>query len=189
MRHSLFALELASRFEPGGRLHTELHRLVTSAPVNATLQQKWMFYKHAVKELLVAMPLHQRGCWDYFDNDAQAKASYDQWVGGMVTEEGARPQPSGDDPSRGSSRYLTFTMAFLIVNGSPTDEAIRDLCNIPQASLWNRGTFEHILSGLGVLNFASIKSDVAYLIPRDNGWGLTDEDLAHQKFNYLRPLV
>ena len=189
MRHSVFALEVAARFEPGGRLHTELHRLVTSSPVNATLQQKWTFYKHAVKELLVAMPLLQRGCWDYFDDDAKAKASYDQWVAGMVTEEGARPAPSGADPYRGSSRYLTFTMAFLIVNGSPTDDAVRELCAIPEQRLWHRHTFQHILSGLGVLNFASIKSDVAYLIPRDNGWGLTDEDLALPKFNYLRPLV
>lgn len=189
MRHSVFALEVAARFEPGGRLHTELHRSITSSPVNPTLQQKWLFYKRVVGELLVAMPLFHRGCWDYFDDDAKAKASYDQWVAGMVTEEGARHEPSGDDPYRGSSRYLTFTMAFLLVNGSPTDHAMRELCDIPEPRLWHRQTFQHILSGLGVLNFASIKSDVAYLIPRDNGWGLTDEDLAHTKFDYLRPLV
>ncbi len=189
MRHSVFALEVAARFEPGGRLHSALHGIITGAPVNPTLQQKWTFYKHAVQELLVGVPLFHRGCWDYFEDDAKAKASYDQWVAGMVTEEGARQSPSGDDPYRGSSRYLTFTMAFLIVNGSPTDQAVKQLCSIPEPRLWHRQTFQHILSGLGVLNFASIKSDVAYLIPRDNGWGLTDEDLAHQKFNYLRPIV
>jgi hypothetical protein len=189
MQHSVFALEVAARFEPGGRLHSTLHSAIVNAPLNPTLQEKWLFYKNVVQELLVAMPLFHRGCWDYFDNDTQAKASYDQWVAGMVTEEGARPEPSGDDPYRGSSRYLTFTMAFLIVNGSPTDLAVRDLCNIPQERLWYRDTFQTILAGLGILNFASIKSDVAYLIPRDNGWGLTDEDLAHTKFDYLRPLV
>ena len=189
MTHSLFAFEIAARFEPGGRLHNELRRIITTSAASATLQQKWLFYKQAVSELLVALPLFQRGCWDYFDDDAKAKASYEQWVAGMVTEEGARPQPSGDDPYRGSSRYLTFTMAFLIVNGSPTDDAVRQLCEVPQARLWHRETFQHILSGLGVLNFASIKSDVSYLIPRDVGWGLTDEDLAHEKFKYLRVIV
>jgi hypothetical protein len=189
MRHSIFAFEIAARFEPGGRLHTELHRIISTAVPNATLQQKWLFYKHAIGELLVAVPLFQRGCWDYFDDDTKAKADYDQWVAGMVTEEGARHAPSGDDPYRGSARYLTFTMAFLIVNGSPTDDAIKRLCEIPEARLWHRQTFQHILSGLGVLNFASIKSDVAYLIPRDVGWGLTDEDLAQPKFEYLRPIV
>jgi hypothetical protein len=189
MRHSIFAFEVAARFEPGGRLHTELHRLVASAPANATLQQKWLFYRNVVSELLVAVPLFHRGCWDYFDDDARAKSDYDQWVAGMVTEEGARPEPSGDDPYRGSARYLTFTMAFLIVNGSPTDEAMSRLCNFSERLLWQRQTFQAILEGLGALNFASIKSDVAYLIPRDVGWGLTDEDLAHTKFDYLRPIV
>jgi hypothetical protein len=189
MKHSIFAFEICARFEPGGRLHSELRGLVTASPSGASLQQKWLFYKKAVSELLVAVPLFQRGCWDYFDNDARAKADYDQWVAGMVTEEGARPTPSGDDPYRGSARYLTFTMAFLLVNGSPTDLAVRRLCDIPEARLWHRQTFQHILAGLGVLNFASIKSDVSYLIPRDVGWGLTDEDLAHPKFKYLRPIV
>lgn len=192
MQHSIFAFEVAARFEPGGRLHSELRRLVTQSTAHAgqaTLQQKWLFYKQAIGELLIAVPLFQRGCWDYFDNDAKAQADYNQWVAGMVTEEGARNQPSGGDPYRGSSRYLTFTMSFLLVNGSPTDIAVRRLCEIPQDRLWHRQTFQHILAGLGVLNFASIKSDVAYLIPRDVGWGLTDEDLALPKFQYLRPIV
>ena len=189
MHHSLFALEICARFEPGGRLHTELHRIITTSPTNATLQQKWFFYKQVVQELLVALPLFHRGCWDYFPEDAKAKASFDQWVGGMVTEEGARQQPSGADPYRGSARYLTFTMSFLLVNGSPTDLAVRRLCDIPEQQLWHRQTFQHILAGLGVLNFASIKSDVSYLIPRDVGWGLTDEDLALPKFQYLRAIT
>ena len=189
MKHSIFAFEICARFEPGGRLHSELRRLVTEAHANPSLQQKWQFYKHAIDELQVAAPLFDRGCWDYYDNDARARADYEQWVGGMETEEGARTQPSGDDPYRGSLRFLTWTMAFLIVNDSPTDLAVRRLCDIPQARLWHRDTFQRILWGLGILNFASIKSDVSYLIPRDVGWGLTLEDLALPKFQYLRPIV
>ena len=189
MKHSIFAFEICARFEPGGRLHSELHRLVTTTPANTNLQQKWRFYKQVVSELLVAVPLFHRGCWDYFDNDARAKADYEQWVAGMVTEEGARLSPSPDDPYRGPAHYLTFTMAFLMVSESPTDLAIRRLCNFNESRLWQRQTFQEILAGLGVLNFASIKSDVAYLIPRDAGWGLTLEDLAHTKFDYLRPIV
>lgn len=189
MKHSIFAFEICARFEPGGRLHESLRALVTGAEPNPSLQAKWLYYKRVVDELLVALPLFTRGCWDYFDDDKRAKTDYDMWVGGMMTEEGARPAPSGDDPYRGSARYLTWTMAFLMVNDSPTDLAIRELCNVPEAALWRRVTFDTILRGLGRLNFASIKSDVSYLIPRDTGWGLTDEDLAHQKFNYLRPIV
>jgi hypothetical protein len=188
MRHSIFAFEVAGRFEPGGRLHTALLQTLAQSRPNMNLQQKWRFYKTVIDELYTALPLFQRGCWDYFDDDTRAKADYEQWVAGMVTEEGARREPSGDDPYRGSARYLTFTMAFLLENGSPTDQALKRLCDIPENRLWHRATFHHILKGLS-LSFASIKSDVAYLIPRDPGWGLTDEDLAQPKFAYLRPLV
>jgi hypothetical protein len=189
MLQSIFALEVCAKFEPGGRLHTELRNAVANHAPNASLQQKWLFYRHCVNELLMAVPLFERGCWDYFDNDQRSREDYAQWVAGMVTEEGARSQPLGDDPYRGETRYLTFTMAFLLVQNSPTDLALRQLCNIPESQLWHRATFHRILSGLGVLNFASIQSDVAYLIPRDVGWGLTREDLAHPKFEYLRQLV
>ncbi|MBX3187438.1 MAG: hypothetical protein KF819_10505 [Labilithrix sp.] len=189
MSRSILAVEICAKLEPGGRLHTALHRAVTSHPASASLQQKWLFYRHVIGELLVAAPLFERGCWDYFDDDTRARADYEQWVGGMVTEEGARPSPSGNDPYRGETRYLTFTMAFLLLQNSPSDLAVRRLCDIPEPALWQRATFHRILSGMGVLNFASVQSDVAYLIPRDVGWGLTREDLAQPKFDYLRPLV
>jgi hypothetical protein len=189
MKHTIFAFEICAKFEPGGRLHSELRKLVTEAAANPTLQQKWHYYKRAVEELQVAVPLFHRGCWDYFEDDTRARTDYEQWVAGMVTEEGARHQPSGDDPYRGAGRYLTWTMAFLMVHDSPTDHAVRRLCSIPQDRLWHRDTFQRILWGLGVLNFASIKSDVSYLIPRDVGWGLTIEDLGAPKFQYLRPIV
>ena len=38
------------------------------------------------------------------------------------------------------------------------------------------------------MNFASVKSDVMYLIPRDDDWALTSEDLSETKFEYLRPV-
>jgi hypothetical protein len=189
MLHTLFAFEICARFEPNAPLHDHLRRLITTHPPNATLQQKWGFYRQVVQTLQGAVPLFDRGCWDYFDNDAKAQASYEQWVGGMVSEEGARTQPSGDDPYRGGQKYMTFTMAFLLVQSSPTDMALRRVCDIPEPQLWQRHTFARILDGLAVLNFASIKSDVAYLIPRDTGWGLTQDDLAQPKFHYLRPIV
>jgi hypothetical protein len=34
-----------------------------------------------------------------------------------------------------------------------------------------------------------VKSDVIYVIPGDDGWGLTAEDLTASKFEYLRPVV
>lgn len=189
MKFSIFAFEICAPYEPHSRLHQNIHRLVTTHPPNANLQQKWQFYRQVTAELLVAVPQFQRGCWDYFDEDARARTDYEQWVNGMVTEEGARTEPSGDDPYRGGPRFMTFTMAFLLVNGSEVDLAVRRVCDIPEPQLWHRATFQRILEGLNrVLNFASIQSDVAYLIPRDAGWGLTHDDLVQPKFAYLRPI-
>jgi hypothetical protein len=112
------------------------------------------------------------------------------WSEGMTTEEGARTSPSGQpDPYRGEPRYMTFTMAFLIMQDSPCDRAIRALCNIPEQHLWRRDVFERLLKGIGYLNFASVVGDVLYLIPGDDEWGLTAQDLTATKFDYLRPVV
>lgn len=187
MKHSILALEVCARHESGGRLQSALRQLLQVHPVSASLQAKWEFYDRVSRELLAALPIVERGCWDYWNDDARALRDYDQWVTGMVTEEGARREPSGSDPYRGEPRYLTFTMAFLLVADSPTDLTMRRVCDIDQ--LWRRSSFARILGNLRSLNFASIKSDVAYLIPRDDGWGLTRADLDHPKFSYLRPLV
>lgn len=188
MLNSYFAMEVCARYEAGGRLHETLRRQLADHPSNATHQQKWTFYKRCSFELLNGLSIVERGCWDYYNDDARAKKDYAQWVAGMTTEEGARTTPSGDDPYRGEPRFMTFTMAFLILQDSACDLAMRKLCDIPEPALWRRSTFQHILSGLNVLNFAAIESDVAYLIPRDAGWGLTVEDLAQPKFQYLRML-
>jgi hypothetical protein len=83
---------------------------------------------------------------------------------------------------------MTITMAFLIVGDTRTDTDVNALCRIPDSRLWDRASFEHILRGLGILNFASVESDVLYLIPRDDDWSLTAEDMSQEKFEYLRPI-
>jgi hypothetical protein len=154
-----------------------------------SLHQKWSQYQRAAQLVVEDLHLVERGCWDYFDDDGRALRDYDMWTKGMTTEEGVRPEPSGPvDPYRGEPRYLTLTMAMLIAQGTPTDRVMRDVCNIPQPLLWHRQTFARILRGMGQVSFASVKSDVMYLIPRDDPWALTAQDLAATKFEYLRML-
>lgn len=189
MLHSVFALELALRMDVATGLLDALRGFVKSQPVAVGLQQKWSVYRQASLLLAQNLQFAERGCWDYFDDDAKARRDFDMWCGGMITEEGARKSPSGVvGPYRGEPRYLTFTMAFLLVQGTPTDIALRGLCNIPKDRLWQRQTLSRILNGMGVINFASVKGDVMYLIPRDGDWGLTADDLTAKKFEYLRML-
>ncbi len=190
MRSSIFSIEVAARLDRAPNLLPILRSAITDQPHAVGLHQKWEIYKRASDALLGNLGLVERGCWDYFDNHDRAEKDFKMWLGGMTTEEGARPTPSGKpDPYRGDPRYLTFTMTFLMVHGSPTDRAVSRLCEIPQQHLWRRDVFGRILGGMGVINFASVTSDVMYLIPRDDDWGLTVDDLAQEKFKYLRPLV
>jgi hypothetical protein len=171
-------------------VHSQLRRLVVEHPEQVGYQEKWALYRRASEIVIGQLEHVDRGCWDYFDDDARALRDYDMWVKGMTTREGARTEPSGaSDPYRGSPRYMTLTMAFLIVQNSPTDFALSSLCNTPEPDLWRRATFARILNGLGQVSFSSVKSDVIYVIPGDSGWGLTAEDLSDSKFEYLRQVV
>jgi hypothetical protein len=188
MERTIFAMELCFRFD--ANLHATLREHVKSHPLALGHHEKWVAYRNLESDLLANLERVERGCWDYFNDDQKAKHDYAMWVHGMMTDETARASPSGaGDAYRGEApRYLTFTIAFLIVQGTPTDSALFQLCDHEQDRLWHRATFVKILQGLGVVNFASVESDLMYLIPRDEDWSLTSEDLSEPKFEYLRPL-
>ncbi len=190
MLHSIFALEVCIRLAHGPDLATRLGELVRTHPPRATRQQKWALYRAACDLIVPALPYAERGCWDYFDDDARARRDYDMWVTGMVTEEGARTSPSNGDPYRSSPGpfYMTFTMAFLLARGTSTDRMMAQVCDVPQPALWQRGTFARLISAVPTIDFAGVRSDVAYVIPYDGRFALTQEDLAQPKFDYLRPI-
>jgi hypothetical protein len=190
MSSSIFSIEVAARLDRAPALLPILRSAITEQPQALGLQHKWALYRRAAEALLGHLAILERGCWDYFDDEQRAKKDFDMWLGGMTTREGSRRAPSGrPDPYRGEPRYLTFTMTFLMVRPSPTDTAMAQLCDVPEPHLWRRDVFGRLLSGMGVINFASVRSDVMYLIPRDEDWGLTVDDLAEAKFEYLRPIV
>jgi hypothetical protein len=190
MQHSIFAIEICARLVADSPLRASLAECVQKAPPAMSLHAKWQQYSRAASLLFDNAALFERGCWDYFDDDARALKDFEMWTNGMVTKEGARSGPSGSpDPYRGEPRYLTFTMALLLVQDSPSDRMLRQVCNIRESDLWKRGTFARVLAGIGQVSFASVKGDVMYLIPRDDGWGLTAQDLQHSKFEYLREVV
>lgn len=190
MGSSIFSIEVAARLDRAPDLLHVLRSAIKDQPPEIGYQRKWECYKRACDALLAHLGVIERGCWDYFDTDDKAEKDFKMWLGGMTTEEGARRQPSGKpDIYRGEPRYLTFTMTFLLMRPSPTDSAFSQLCDIPEPHLWRRDVFGRILAGMGVVNFASVKSDVMYLLPRDDDWGLTVDDLREEKFAYLRPVV
>lgn len=192
MPHSIFAMEVCIRLQPHSTLPGELRMLVLTQPAASTYNDKFRLYRRAADLVLANLDSLAKGCWDYFDDDAKAQHDYKMWVDGMLTEEGARTLPSrqgGGDPYRAESAgYLTLTMAFLLMKGSQTDQQLAARCNVPEGQLWQRRVFERLLQFVPLINFASVKSDVIYVIPGDDHWALTAQDLAEPKFNYLRPI-
>lgn len=187
MNHKIFALELCMRLEPESRLLTGLRELLATHPALSSPGPKWELFKRITELLVEHQALFEKGCWDFFDDNARALADYEMWSNGMITEEGVRKQQSGS-PGDNDARYMTFTISFLLKAESQSAEALARLCMIPQADLWKKSSFVRILRGLSRVSFASVKSDCIYLIPRDDDWGLTRQDLAEPKFHYLRPI-
>lgn len=190
MKHNILAIELCLRLTRGDTLREELRELVNRHPATSSPGQKWELLNRVSRLLLDNQDRFVKGCWDFFDDDGRALRDYDMWSNGMITEEGARTLPSGLPGGRGSEpRYMTFTIALLVVADSPCAQELSRLCDFPEDELWKRSTFIQILRGLKRVSFASVKSDVLYLIPGDEDWGLTDPDLKNSKFEYLRPIV
>ena len=189
MRHNIFAIELCLRLEPEDRLRAQLRELVANHPSGSTPGYKWEQLRRAADLLLRHRDLFEKGCWDFFDDDDRARRDYDMWCNGMITEEGARKQPSGRPGEFDlEPRYMTFTISLLLKADSDTARALAQVCQIPEPDLWKRATFARILVGLSSVSYAAVKSDVLYLIPGEEGWGLTPGDLQEPKFEYLREI-
>jgi hypothetical protein len=185
---SILAVELC--LELDADLTARLHQLLKSGQGRVSLHHKWTMWDQAGRMLLAAQQKWQRGCWDFFEEDARARSDFNMWVHGMLSEEGARTTPSGTaDAYRGGRRFMTFTMAALIVKGTACERQIAHLCDIPASQLWASASFARILSGIRFLNFAHVEGSTMYLIPRDPPFALTDDDLEHPKFHYLRPIA
>lgn len=193
IEHAIFAMELCLPIDPTSSSHAELVRLFREQRDYCTADEKWHFYERVRQLLLRELPSARSGCWDFFYDDARARSDYDMWCNGMLTREGARTAPSGrpeGDPFRGaaSPRFMTVTLAWLMVQARPSTMSLATTCEIQESELWKRHSFRRILERLGRVQFSAVKSDVFYVIPGDDAWGLTEEDLRAEKFQYLRAI-
>jgi hypothetical protein len=194
MQHSVFALELCCPFEPHSPLRKRLYDLIVSHPAASSFHDKWSLYQALSDALLSEMQSFEYGCWDFYDDDSIATQKYQEWCNGLLAEEGVRQSPSSA-PAQGpyrqeaERRYMTFTMAFLMTRGSNSERTLAARCDVTQANLWRRDVVASLVQGVRYLNFASIQSDVVYMIPGRDDYGLTPEDLGSGKFEYLRKLA
>jgi len=190
MEYSILAIEVAARSEPGSNFAKKLREFITAQPRSQSPAHKQHLYHEAARFLGENFDRVHRACWDYFDDSDRAEKDFEMWCEGMTNAEGARNTPSNEPwmvPP--SPLFLTFTMAFLLENGSPSDLDLRRSCDIPQARLWHRETVHRVIFNVQRIRFEHVVSDVLYMIPNDERFLLTAKDLDKDDFEYLRELA
>ncbi|MBK8257497.1 MAG: hypothetical protein IPK82_33115 [Polyangiaceae bacterium] len=188
MTRSIFAIEMCLRYEPS--FVSGLADLLRADTAEPSAGQLWEMFTRTANAVMERPQLWHLGCWDFWDDAAKAQSDFQMWKEGLMTEEGARKVPSAEgEPYRGGERYLTVTMACLMLRGTDSERRLAEACNIPEAYLWQHRTFERILRAVRHINFAVVDRSTLYLIPQEDGWALTPEDLRDPKFHYFRPIV
>ncbi len=186
MQYSIFAMQVVKPLVyPEDALYRRLRDLVSKAPENTNYADKHRFYTKVCGALQESSKHFVQGVWDYWDDPNRAPGDFQDWVDGLEGKE-ARLRPASPD----ETRYLVFTMAFLLQHHSTSDRRLLQHCNIPEERLWKRETFAHLLRGLPTLNFLHVQSDLVYLLPgQDMELGVTDDNLLSGDYHYLRPLT
>jgi len=185
---SVFAIEMCLRFD--AEMAAGMRAMLAGDTATPSAGQLWSMWSSTSNELRRRKASWVSGCWDFWDDAARAQTDFQMWVNGLMTEEGARKIPSGSpQPYRGDERFMTITMAALMLTNSAAERTMAGVCNIPEGHLWHAATFERVLSAIPHINFAVVDRATVYLIPKEDGWALTPEDMRATKFEYLRPIV
>jgi hypothetical protein len=189
MRHSVFTVEVCARLDVAPMLLDELRPIVQTAPELMTRDEAWGRHAAAAQTILRYFQVVERGCWEYFDDEARAMSMFEDWCRPVVGRAVPRVSPPVAGAYRDAApRYFTLTMVYLLARDSPSDLGLRASCNVRAAELWLRNTFRRLLGAVCSLSFASVKANSLYLVPRDHPFGLTGEDLATETYQYLRVL-
>lgn len=187
MNYSIFSMQVAMPLRGSDDpTYRELHKLVRTAPERTNYARMHDYYGRICNVLRRESERFELGVWDYWDDPSRAPNDFQDWVDGLEGKE-ARTEPA---PENGRPRYLVCTLAILLQHGSTSDQRLLAHCDIPEAKLWTRNTFAHLLRGPGLLNFLHVKSDLVYLLPGDDpACALTDVELATEDWHYLRRLT
>jgi hypothetical protein len=189
---SVLALEICVELAPApDRMHARLTRLAQQHEMTRPALAEWL--RDFSRTVLTLRPNWRRGIWDFFDDNEKANTVFWDYANTIRDKKGARGGPAvlgrlGPMRSQTGPFYFTSTLALRLVNGHVGERAIAETCNVHESKLWSEDTFVGILRALPAVSPACIESLVSYVIPRDDGYALTAQDIDHPDFAYLRTI-
>jgi hypothetical protein len=176
-------LQLVFPSPPGDALAEELRKVVREASRDLEPRQKLRFLQRLEGLLGRVIPRAIRGYWDLLTDPAAAEAEYRDWVSDLQAVEaggGGAPDPDA---------HAIVTVALRVAEGSPGDDTLRDVCDVPEKDFFRRRTFERLASALPRIDLDSVLEDAVAVVPGNPGEGPTLEDLEDEGYDYLHRLV
>jgi hypothetical protein len=190
MNLHLFALQVFLPLPKAEPLRQYMQNAIISSPENASPTQKVAYYRAVCERIAQHQDDFEMGVWDFMEDSSRAQAEFDQWCKGTVEDatSGAPPDANPQGMYRQSPGYMFATLLFLVRAGSNSDDTLRERCRMPDSEMWRKSTFSHLLRGISLLNFASVRSDAIYMRPYSEPFAVTQAELGEEHYEYLKRL-
>lgn len=191
--YTFFGIQIAIKNFFKDPLRHQLHKLIQANGESQTLAAKRVFWKKFTALVNEAMPVFERGHWDLIRGGG-AQSEFETWsaeIEGAAATEAEEVGGAADEVHRSSAQqsYVLVTLMFLVEQDSNSDQTLGERCDIPESQYHTRQTFAHLVATVPLLNFAYVQADAVYLLPGSDEDGFSEDDLADEGYNYLKPLA
>lgn len=172
-------------------MRAELAHLIGASSERQTFIDKSAFWTRVGTLLRRYKNRFYFGTWDLVRGD-NAAGEFEEWSTEIET---ATVPPHSLQLLPGERRlqwqtthHILVTAVFLLEKHSNSDETLGEVCDMQEANYFTRDTFFMFLGAVTELNFASVRSDALYVVPRPGTEGFSMETLMSLEFNYLKQL-
>lgn len=178
---SFFALQLVFDTGPREELHDELRAIMAELGADDPDALR-RYYRRLVTALLSARHAWEFAHFEYVADPEEASAAFDAWVTDI---EDAIDAESYDPYAPFEvERYVAATVLLLLDHPHPFQGR-------EQSADWftTREGLEELLTSIVRIDFEGVLAYAAFLVPDDELAGMTREDLDHEGWDYLQPIL
>lgn len=178
MSDTFFGVQLALELPTHQDLRDQLAQAVRNLRGCTTIPAQRPAWTQAAQLLRQAAPFARLGTWDLIREDGQSE--YEDWASGL---EAMAEWPAEDFGSGGA--YLLASVIVLVQGGSNADQALGNICDIPEHDWHKLSTYDRLMAAPPILNFTNVLGSGLYLAPRPDQPGFSLDVLRGEGFEYL----